>query len=101
MTFKKMDPLHIYFKEIEVDQDNTFTANFSKENEIEEVLFDKENEYRITGLSINSILLDEKLIKIENVKEQNKISLEIQELIKSYKRTRFNIVYVTPRNKNS
>ena len=96
-----MDPSHIYFKEIEVDQDNTFTANFSKENEIEEVLFDKENEYRITGLSINSILLDEKLIKIENVKEQNKISLEIQELIKGYKRTRFNIVYVTPRNKNS
>ena len=23
-----MNPSHIYFKEIEIDQDNTFTANF-------------------------------------------------------------------------
>ena len=44
-----MDPSHIYFKEIEIDQDNNFKANFSKENKIEEVLFDKENEYGITG----------------------------------------------------
>ena len=80
-----MNPEYIYFKEIKIDQDNTFTANFSKENEIEEVIFNKENEYGITGLNINSILSDEKLIKIKNVKEQNKISLEIQELIKNYK----------------
>ena len=80
-----MNPSHIYFKEIKTDQDNTFTANFSKENEIEEVVFNKENEYGITGWNINSILLDEKLVKIENVQEQNKKSLEIQELIKNYK----------------
>ena len=30
-------------------------------------------------------MLDEKLVKIENVQEQNKKSLEIQELIKNYK----------------
>ena len=74
-----MNPLHIYFKKIDIDQDNTFTANFSKENEIENVIFDKENEYGITGLNINSILSDENLVKIENVKQQNRISLEIQE----------------------
>ena len=80
-----MDPSYIYFKEINIDQDNFFTADFSKENEIEEVLFNKENEYGVTGLTINSILPDEKLLKIENVKEQKKISDEIQELIKNYK----------------
>ena len=80
-----MNPLHIYFKKIDIDQDNTFTANFSKENEIENVIFDKENEYGITGLNINSILSDENLVKIENVKQQNRISLEIQEWIKNYK----------------
>ena len=46
---KKMDPSYIYFKEIDIDQDKSFTADFSKENEIEEVLFNKENEYGITG----------------------------------------------------
>ena len=56
-----------------------------KKNEIEEVVFNKENEYGITGLSINSILPDEKPVKIENVKEQKIISSEIQELIKNYK----------------
>ena len=83
-----MDPSYIYFKEIEIEKDNTFTDNFSKENEIEEVIFNKENEeneYGITGLTINSILSDQKLLKIENIKEQNRISLEIQELIKKYK----------------
>ena len=80
-----MDPSYIYFKEINIDQDNFFTADFSKENEIEEVLFNKENEYGVTGLTINSILPDEKILKIENVKEQKKISDEIQELIKNYK----------------
>ena len=69
-----MDPPCIYFKEINIDQDKSFSADFSKENKIEEVLFNKENEYRVTGLTINSILPDEKIIKIENVKEQKRIS---------------------------
>ena len=80
-----MHPSYIYFKEIDIDQDKSFTVDFSKENEIEEVLFNKENEYGVTGLTINSILPDEKIIKIENVKEQKRVSNEIQELIKNYK----------------
>ena len=80
-----MDPSYIYFKEINIDQDKSFTADFSKENEIEEDLLNKENEYGITGLTINSILPDKKNLKIENVKEQERISNEIQELIKIIK----------------
>ena len=80
-----MNPSHIYFKEIDIDQDQTFTVNFSKENEIKNVVFDKDNEYAITGLKINAELPDKKVVKIENVKEQNRISSEIQEIIKNYK----------------
>ena len=50
-----MNPSHIYFKEIDIDQDNTFTANFAKESEIQNVIFNKDSEYGITGLNINSI----------------------------------------------
>ena len=56
-----------------------------KKNEIENVAFKKDNEYGITGLNINSIVLDSGILKIENKKEQKKISEEIQELIKAYK----------------
>ena len=96
---QKMDPSYIYFKEIDIHQDNSFTADFSKENEIEEVSFNKENEYRVTGLTINSILPDEKIIKIENVKEQKRISNEIQELIKNFKEPDLTFFYFAPRNK--
>ena len=80
-----MDPSYIYFKEIKIDQDNTFTANFSEENEIENVKFNKENEYGITGLTINADLPDKKILKIENEKEQKRISEEIQNFIKEVK----------------
>ena len=80
-----MNPSHIYFKDIDIDQDQTFTLNFSKENDIENVVFDKDNEYAITGLKINAELADKNLLKIENVKEQNRVSSEIQEIIKNYK----------------
>ena len=91
-----MDPLYIYFKEIKVDQDNTFPANFSEENEIENVKFNKESEYGITGLTINADLPDKKILKIENEKEQDKISREIQELMKQNK---LELYYFTSRNK--
>ena len=62
-----MSPSHIFFKVTEIDQDNVFTANIGKENEIENVVFNKDTEYAITVLNINSILSDSKLLKKENV----------------------------------
>ena len=80
-----MNPAHIYFKEIDIDQNDTFSKNFTKENKIENVIFDKDNEYAITRLKINAELPDKKILKIENVEEQNRVSGEIQEIIKNYK----------------
>ena len=80
-----MDPSNISFNEIKNDPNNTFTAHFSEENEIENVKFSKEYKYGITGLTINVNLPEKKILKIENEKEQDKISREIQELIKQNK----------------
>ena len=73
-----MNPDYIYFKEIDIDQDETFPADFAKKkkkNEIENVVFNKENEYGITSLNINSILPESKILKIENEKKKQKKKL--------------------------
>ena len=67
-----MSPVHIYFKEIDIYQDQKFIINFATENEIENVLFDGQNEYRVSRMNIKPVLTNEKIIKIENKKEQNK-----------------------------
>ena len=77
-----MNPDRIYFKEIDIDQNQSFTINFSKEKEIENVLFDGQNESGVSRMNIKPVLKDEKIIKVENKKEQKKIIEEIQELIK-------------------
>ena len=80
-----MDLIHMFFKELEIDQDNTFTANVSKENEVENVVFNTDTEYAVTGMVIKPDIADSELVKIENTKELDRISKEIQELIKNYK----------------
>ena len=79
-----MDPVHIFYNELEMDEDNIFAANIAKENEGEKVLFDKNKEYAVTGLKIKPEILDSDLVKIKNTGELNKISKEIQVIIKNY-----------------
>ena len=78
-----MDVDYIYFKEIDIDKNENFTADFSKKNEIENVFFNKRNEHGINWLQINSSVSDSEILKIENEKEQKKVSEEIQKLIKA------------------
>ena len=59
-----MDPVHIFFQELEIDQDNT--ANVSQENEVENVIFNTDKEYAITGMVIKPDIADSELVKIEN-----------------------------------
>ena len=80
-----MNPVDIYFKEIDIDQDQSFTINFAKENEIENVLFDGQNEYSVSRMNIRPVLKDEKIIIVQNKKEQKEISEEVQELIRQNK----------------
>ena len=80
-----MNPVHILFKELEIDQDNTFTANVSQENEVENVVFNTDTQYVVTGMVIKLDIADSELVKTENTKDLDRISKEIQELIKNYK----------------
>ena len=74
-----MNPVYIYFKELDIDKDDNFTSNFSKDNKIENVIFDKEYEYAVTGLKINVDFPDEQVIEIENKKILDQKSNEIQQ----------------------
>ena len=97
---QKMVPSYIYFNEIDINQDNTFTANLLKDNEIEKIVFNKENEYGVSGLNINVDLPDEKILKIDNKKEQEKISQEFQELIKQNKEPNLTFIISPPETKS-
>ena len=94
-----MNPLHIFFKELEIDQDNTFTANVSQENEVENVIFNTDKEYAVTGMVIKPDIADSELVKIENTKELDRISKEIQEIIKNYKDLDLNLSISSPETK--
>ena len=48
-----MEPIHIFYRELPLDENNIFTGNLAEKNEVEEVRFKKSKEYEITGLSIN------------------------------------------------
>ena len=79
-----MDPIHIFYNELEIDKD-VFTANISLENNVENVIFYKNKEYTVTGMTIKPEIIDSELVKIKNIKELDRISKEIQEITKNYK----------------
>ena len=53
-----MEPIHIFYNELKIDGNNIFTANISQENEVENVLFNKNKEYAITGTTIKPDIVD-------------------------------------------
>ena len=48
-----MEPIHLFYRELPLDENNIFAANLAEKNEVEEVKFKKSKEYAVTGLSIN------------------------------------------------
>ena len=87
-----MEPVHIFYSELETDGNNIFTANTSQENEVENVLFKKNKEYAISGMKIKPGIVDSDSVKV--IKQKNILNKRIQELVDRKKRTRF-------RSKNS
>ena len=70
---------HTFFlKDIDIDNDNTFTAEVSKKNELENVIFRCDYEYAVTGMTLNSTISDSELLKIDNFKELDKMGKEIK-----------------------
>ena len=65
-----MEPIHIFYKELPVDENNIFTANITAKNEFENVKFKKSLEYAVTGLSINQDI-GSALMTETNIDRQN------------------------------
>ena len=80
----KMEPIHKFYKELPIDQNNIFTANLAEKNEVEEVSFKKSREYAITGLSDNQDV-DSGLVAVTDIDRQEVISNLIQKLVKEKK----------------
>ena len=49
----KMEPVHIFYKDLPADENNIFIADITEKKEVENVKFKKSLEYAVTGLSIN------------------------------------------------
>ena len=48
-----MEPAHVFYKELLLDENNIFSLNLAENNEFEEIKFKKSKEYAGTSLSIN------------------------------------------------
>ena len=48
-----MEPIHIFYKELTVAENNIFTADITEKNEVENVRFKISVVYAVTGLLIN------------------------------------------------
>ena len=79
-----MEPIHIFYKELPVDENNIFTANIAEENEVEEVRFKKSKEYAVIGLPINQDI-NCSLAAVTDTDRQEAISNFIQKLVKEKK----------------
>ena len=77
-----MDLLHIFYKELPVDDDNIFSANLAENNEIEEISLRKSQKYMVTGLSINQKADTDVIIPDLNARKS------LSGMIRSYKKER-------------
>ena len=76
-----MEPIHIFYKELPVDENNTFTADITEKNKVESVKFKKSQEYAVIGLSINQYI-GSALVTVTDIDWQNFLSNSIQKLVK-------------------
>lgn len=94
-----MEPIHIVYNELEIDGNNIFTANIFQENDVENVLFDKNKEYAITGMTIKPELVDSELVKVIHTKELQRINNSRKN--KKLQRTKSKLNYISTQNKNT
>ena len=85
-----MEPIHIFYRELPLDENNIFTANLAEKNEVEEVRFKKSKEYAIIGLSINQDI-DSDLVAVADVDKQEAISNLTQKLVKEKTEPNFDL----------
>ena len=85
-----MKPIHIFHKELSVDENNIFTADITQKNEIENLRFKKSTEYAVTGLSINQDI-NSNVVAVTDTDRQKVLSNLILNLVKEKKEPNFDI----------
>ena len=94
-----MEPVHIFYNELKIEGNNIFTANISQENEVENVLFNKNKEYAITGMTIKPDIVDSDIVKVTDQKKLESLSKRIQELVERKKEPDLDLKIVNPETK--
>ena len=93
-----MEPIHIFYKELPVDQSNIFTVHITERNEVENVRFKKLLEHAVTGLSINQDI-GSALVAVTDVDWQIFLSNTIQKLVKEKKEPNLDLKLSNPEAK--
>ena len=76
-----MEPAHVFYKELPLDEKNIFSANLAENNEVEEIKFKKSKEYAVMGLSINQ-KVESDLVPVAHLDSQNASSDPIRNYVK-------------------
>ena len=79
-----MVPIHIFYKELPIDENNIFTVNLGDKNEAEEVRLKKSREYATAAFSINQDV-NSNLVAVTDTDRQEVRSNLIQKLMKKNK----------------
>ena len=77
---RKIEPTHIFYKELPIDKNIIFTANISEKDEVQDILFRKSNEYAVTRLAINQNI--DNLIEATNRNRKRILKVLIENLLK-------------------
>ena len=75
------EPKYIFFKTIDLNNDNKFDIKLRKENPVEKIKFLKRNNYLLTGLKIN-LKIEDKLTRWPDYKGIKKLPDQINEILK-------------------
>ena len=74
-----MDLIFIYFRKIDLKDNNKFTLDFSDEQNVQEVIFLKNRDYYVTSLNCNLIVkehINDKKGLIKEISQKSRFLLE-------------------------
>ena len=75
-----MEFSHLFYKDIPLDEDNTFSTNITENNEVEQISFKKLKLYAISGLLIDQDITPN--VSLPNVQEKKALSDILRKYVK-------------------
>ena len=69
-----MEPAHIFYNELPLNENNIFSTNLTENNQTEEIKFKKSNNYAINRLSINQEIDNKEFVPLPNADAEHQLS---------------------------